>query len=164
MAQGGDRNGQPGQEAQAGGGNRAGGVRDGGRVGGVRDYAGGGGDVWGGGYWDPILGEGYVDWSDRLRAVEEMIDVPELRTDVNRIRDRARALRLDYKKLGKKPDWAVVETQISTPLAEIRTRVDEELQKRQSKDALVPLDRDPVPTKYSELVRRYYEQLGKSDK
>ena len=28
---------------------------------------------------------------------------------------------------------------------------------------VVPLDRDPVPTKFSELVRRYYEQLGKSE-
>jgi hypothetical protein len=27
----------------------------------------------------------------------------------------------------------------------------------------VPIDRDPVPTRYSELVRRYYEELGKSE-
>jgi hypothetical protein len=25
----------------------------------------------------------------------------------------------------------------------------------------VPIDRDPVPSRYSDLVRRYYEQLGK---
>jgi hypothetical protein len=24
----------------------------------------------------------------------------------------------------------------------------------------VPIDRDPVPRKFSELVRRYYEKLG----
>ena len=28
-------------------------------------------------------------------------------------------------------------------------------------EALVPLDRDPVPNRYSELVRKYYEELGK---
>jgi hypothetical protein len=40
-------------------------------------------------------------------------------------------------------------------------RIGEELAKRQSREALVPLDRDPVPGRYSELVRRYYEALGK---
>jgi hypothetical protein len=108
-----------------------------------------------------LTGEDYVDWSDRLRDVEEMIDVPDLRDEVARIRDRARAIRLDYKHLGKKPDWAVVRTQIVTPLAEVRARVNEELLHRESKDALVPLDRDPVPAQFSDLVRRYYEQLGK---
>ena len=98
-----------------------------------------------------------------MRDVEEMVDVPDLRTDVARIRDRARALRIDYKKLGKKPDWAVVRTQISTPLAELRSRVGEELARRESKDALVPIDRDPVPAKFAEAVKRYYEKLGKSD-
>ena len=83
--------------------------------------------------------------------------------DVARIRDRARAVRLDYKRFGKKPDWDVVRTQIAEPLAEVRSRVSEELARRESRDALVPLDRDPVPARFSELVRRYYEQLGKSD-
>ena len=110
-----------------------------------------------------MIGGGYVDWTDRLRSVEEMIDVQDLSTQVAQIRDRARTLRLDYKKTGKKPDWAVVKTQIAEPLAEVRSRVAEELMRRESKDALVPLDRDPVPAKFSELVRRYYEQLGKSD-
>jgi hypothetical protein len=45
----------------------------------------------------------------------------------------------------------------------LRERVQEELARRESKDALVPIDRDPVPSRYSELVRRYYEQLGKSE-
>ncbi|MDB6067515.1 MAG: hypothetical protein JWR26_3723 [Pedosphaera sp.] len=117
----------------------------------------------GGGSQGPLFGDDYVDWSDRLRNVEEMIDVPGLQTEVARIRDRAHAMRMDFKHTGKKPDWAVVRTQISEPLAEVRSRVDEELMRRQSKDALVPLDRDPVPSQFSELVRRYYEKLGKSD-
>jgi hypothetical protein len=153
---------QPGGELAGGGPGRRDGERGGNRVGGA-NYGGGGGNYWDGGYWDPILGQGYVDWTDRLRAVEEMVDVPEISAEVARIRDRVTTMRRDFKKAGTKPEWAVVHTQISTPLAEIRARVNEELLKRESKDALVPLDRDPVPSKYSELVRRYYEQLGKSD-
>jgi hypothetical protein len=53
--------------------------------------------------------------------------------------------------------------EIAGPLVELRTRVSEELARRESKEALVPIDRDPVPTRYSELVRRYYEELGKSE-
>jgi hypothetical protein len=52
--------------------------------------------------------------------------------------------------------------QVSAPLTEIRDRVAEELARRESKENLVPIDRDPVPQKYAERVRRYYEDLGKS--
>ena len=110
-----------------------------------------------------MTGEDFVPWSDRLREVEEMLDIPELRTQVAQVRDRARAVRQDYKRSGQKPDWAVVRLKIANPLAEVRSRISEELARLESKDALVPIDRDPVPTKYSELVRRYYERLGKSD-
>jgi hypothetical protein len=48
------------------------------------------------------------------------------------------------------------------PLAEVRDSIADELARRQSREALVPIDRDPVPSRYSELVRRYYEELGKS--
>jgi hypothetical protein len=61
------------------------------------------------------------------------------------------------------PQWDLVKMEIAGPLVELRTRVAEELARRESKEALVPIDRDPVPTRYSELVRRYYEQLGRSE-
>lgn len=108
----------------------------------------------------PITGEGYADWSDRLRNVEELLDVPDLRNEVAGVRDRARNMRLDFKKQGKAPQWDVVRVQIAQPLAEVRSRINEELARRESKDSLVPIDRDPVPQKFSELVRRYYEKLG----
>jgi hypothetical protein len=114
-------------------------------------------------YDGPITSGDYVRWTDGLRDVEEMVDVPDVSTEVARIREAARTLHLEYKQQGKRPDWAVISTQISAPLAEVRERVNEELLKRQSKDALVPLDRDPVPPKYSDQVKRYYEQLGKTD-
>ncbi len=109
----------------------------------------------------PIYGDEYGQWSDRLRDVEEMIDLPDLRNDVARVRERAREIRSEARKDAKKPDWAVVKTQIADRLVEIRNRVTEELARREStKETLVPIDRDPVPNKFSELVRRYYEQLG----
>jgi hypothetical protein len=52
--------------------------------------------------------------------------------------------------------------EIGTPLAELRNRLTEELARRESKESLVPIDRDPVPAKYAERVRRYYEDLGRS--
>jgi hypothetical protein len=46
---------------------------------------------------------------------------------------------------------------------ELRDRISQELQKRESKKALVPIDRDPVPAPYAEQVRRYYERLGSGE-
>jgi hypothetical protein len=42
----------------------------------------------------------------------------------------------------------------------LRDAVSEELLRRESSEALVPIDREPVPPKYGEAVRRYYELLG----
>jgi hypothetical protein len=154
----GSANNRSGQRGGAGGTDRRNFFDGGARTGGY-----GGGGYEGGGIYRPLTGDDFVDWSDRLRDVEEMVDVPEVRNEVARIRDRARVLRMDFKREGKKPDWAVVRLQIAGPLVEVRDRVAEELARRESNDALVPIDRDPVPPQFSELVRRYYEQLGKSE-
>jgi len=108
----------------------------------------------------PLTGEDFSGWSDRLRNVEEMVDLPDVRNEVARVRERAKAVRQESRQKGQKPDWAVVRLEISHPLAEVRNRITEELARRQSQDALVPIDRDPVPNKFSELVRQYYEKLG----
>jgi len=34
------------------------------------------------------------------------------------------------------------------------------LLRQNSRQAVVPLDRDPVPPRYTEKTRRYYEKLG----
>jgi hypothetical protein len=109
----------------------------------------------------PITGADYGPWSDRLRDVEEMLDQPDLRNRVAVARDRVRVMRQEFKHDRKKPDWAVVRLQVMKPLQEVRDRLADELARRESKEALVPIDRDPVPNRYSELVRRYYEELGK---
>jgi hypothetical protein len=80
---------------------------------------------------------------------------------VAKARERARLLRQVYKRDQKKPDWAVVQLQVMKPLIEVRDRIADELARRENSDALVPIDRDPVPNRYSDLVRRYYEELGK---
>lgn len=110
--------------------------------------------------FNPITGEGFRDWSDRLRDVEEMVSDPQLRAEAARIRDRARAERAEFKKHSKDPNWELVQEFIGRPLNELRDRVAQELLKRESSEALVPIDREPVPPQYSEQVRRYYERLG----
>lgn len=125
------------------------------------------GEFWNAGplNWNaPLTGNDFTPWSDRMREVEEMLDYPEWRNEVATARERARQLRVEYKRSQKKPDWAVVRQQIVSPLAEVSKRIGEELARRESRDALAPLDRDPVPARYSELVRRYYEDLGKDKK
>ena len=146
--------------------------------GGGRDRTGGlsvdlltrGGDQRGGGlgggefgpvYRGPLTGDEFDRWTERLRDVEELVDTPEWRNALATARERARQIRRDWRVEMKKPDWAVVDLQIVKPLVEVRNRLAEELARRESKDSLAPIDRDPVPTRYTETVRRYYEELGK---
>jgi hypothetical protein len=93
-----------------------------------------------------------------------MLNDPDLRNEVARIRDRARAMRAEFTRHGKEPQWDLVSQQITRPLTELRERISEELAKLQSDDGTpVPIDRDPVPGRFAELVRRYYERLGGED-
>jgi hypothetical protein len=110
---------------------------------------------------NPLTGEDYARWADQLRDVEQMIESPDLRNDVAAARERARRIRQDFRKDRKKPDWAVVQLQVMQPLAEVRKKLLEELARLENQEPMAPIDRDPVPTQYSDLVRRYYESLGK---
>ena len=108
-----------------------------------------------------MTGGGFIDWSDRLRDVEELLEEPQLRSQASRIRDRARGVRAEFKRHSKEPNWALVRDMIAGPLKELEQQVAEELLRRQSQDSLTPIDRDPAPPQYSEQVRKYYERLGK---
>ncbi|TVP99274.1 MAG: hypothetical protein EA381_10290 [Planctomycetaceae bacterium] len=115
----------------------------------------------GGGFSAPLSGEGYREWSDRLRDVEQMIEDPQMRSEVTRIRERARQTRAELRRHSNQPEWDGVEEQIAKPLRELTREVAAELLRRSAdRQAVVPIDRDPVPEKYSEAVRRYYESLG----
>ena len=112
----------------------------------------------------PLTGDDFRDWSDRLRDVEEMVGDPDLRSEAARVRDRAREIRLDYKRHSKEPRWDDVRKLVVKPLQELRQRVSQELIRRSAaRTSLVPIDRDAVPAEFAEQVRRYYEQLGSGD-
>ncbi len=90
-----------------------------------------------------------------------MVDDPQLRSEAARIRDRAREVRIDFRRHSKEPQWDLVNKLIATPLRELKQRVSEELIRRSAeKHAPVPIDRDPVPVEYADAVQKYYESLG----
>lgn len=145
--------GQPGNNAR-GGANRQGRDRGGGgdggsdRTGGVDfdQLVGGDGSRSGRGGSGPITTEGFTEWSDRLREVEEMIDIPDLRNDVATARDRARRTRQELRRDLKKPDWAVVRLEILGPLAEVGRQLDDELARRTTNNRCFPSTATPFPT------------------
>ncbi|QOV88291.1 DUF4175 family protein [Humisphaera borealis] len=108
----------------------------------------------------PLTGEGFREWADRLRDVEEMVSDPRLRAEAARIRERAKAVRAEVDRHSKEPNWDLVRNEIGLPLAELRKAITEELLRRQGGEALVPIDREPVPPEFAEQVRKYYERLG----
>ena len=94
--------------------------------------------------------------------MQELLGEPGLRTDAARVLDRARALRGEVKRHAVEPQWSVLENELVRPLTELRDRVNEELHRvSPDRDRLAPIDRDPVPSRYSELVRRYYKSLAR---
>ena len=76
------------------------------------------------------------------------------------MRDRARAIRADWKYQSKRPSQAVMREQILGPLTELRDRLSDRLNRLERNDKLVPLDRDPIPGRYTDLVRRYWKSLS----
>jgi hypothetical protein len=154
--------GQQGQRSQRNGGQQSGGgqtATDGDRMRQWVQQLGGnnaGGDDRGG----PITGGNFANWSDRLRDVERVLDPQDLRNQVATVRERAGALRAEYRQRGQLPRPGMLETQIVAPLSQVRVWLREELARQENANNLVPLDRDPVPENYSELVRKYYEKLG----
>ncbi|XZE32173.1 hypothetical protein SH501x_002912 [Pirellulaceae bacterium SH501] len=109
----------------------------------------------------PLTGENFREWTDALRDVEELVDDPNVKGDVARIREAAREMRVEYKRHSKEPQWDLVKKLIADPLARVREQVNEELlRKAAEKNALVPIDRDPVPANFQRQLDRYYENLG----
>jgi hypothetical protein len=90
-----------------------------------------------------------------------LVDDPNVKGDVARIREAAREMRVEYKRHSKEPQWDLVKKLIAEPLARVREQVNEELlRKAAEKNALVPIDRDPVPANFQRQLDRYYENLG----
>ena len=114
---------------------------------------------------NPITGDEYREWIDSLRDVEELLIDPEKKADVARIRDAAREMRVEFKRHAKEPQWDLVRKLIADPLKELRSEVSEELMRLAAeRNALIPIDRDPVPSQYQKQLNRYYENLGRGNK
>ena len=114
----------------------------------------------GGGAIGPLTGD-FRQWSDQMRDVEEMVGDPELRGQAAAIRERVRQMRIEMKRHGEDPKWGLVEEMVADPLRELTMEVKAELLRRTAKkNALVPIDRDPVPAEFTDAVQKYYENLG----
>lgn len=109
----------------------------------------------------PLAGSTYAEWTRRMQDVEEMLTTPQLRSQATAIRNQARQARIEVKRHSREPDWKLVRTSIYGPLLELETQISEELARRDERRHLVPIDRDPVPEKYSGFVKRYYEELSR---
>lgn len=108
----------------------------------------------------PITGRDYEEWSGRLRNLENMVEQDDLRNELAKVMDEARQMRIEFRRNNQPPQARAIDQRITMPLVEIRDRVAEELAKMDKENPLAPIDRDPVPREYRELVRRYYEELG----
>lgn len=108
----------------------------------------------------PITGEDYKEWAESLSNIEEMIPQEDLRNNIARVLDDARAMRIDHRRNNQPPAAGTIQQKITNPLLELRERISEELAKMNRENPIAPIDRDPVPSEFRELVRRYYEELG----
>jgi hypothetical protein len=108
----------------------------------------------------PITGSNYVEWSDRMRDVEQTVDSQDVRNQLATVRERVGVYRRYYRQDGRLPSSEEVQNKVLAPLALARDWVGQELARAQNDRSLVPLDRDPVQEKYTDLVRKYYEKLG----
>jgi hypothetical protein len=97
---------------------------------------------------------------ERLDRVEAMLERPNLRNAVARTQQSVEQLRSDMKRNATKPSPQQVEQWLLAPLAQLRDVLAAELARREGRQAETRVDRDPVPRRFEEAVRRYYETLG----
>jgi len=112
----------------------------------------------------PITGNGYREFTDSLRSVEELVNDPQLRAQAATIRQNVTNYRADYVRRGGSsgfaPSWNILQDTLNRPLTDLRTAISQEILRRESAQPTVPLDKDAVPPAYQDQVRAYYERLG----
>ncbi len=158
--------GQPGAQAgtQPGEGNQPGPPGQGrqpGQAGGRGQASGGGNGRGGSSPNSPITGDGFEEWSDRLYDLEAIVEDPDAQSAVARARQASREMRRDFKRHSVEPGQDQLQKEVGRPLAEAAQKIDARLRELDRKDPLAPVGRDPVPDRYNDLVRRYFEELGK---
>ena len=108
-----------------------------------------------------ISGQGYEQWRDRMADLEAILTDPDAQSAVARARKASLEMRKDYKRHARLPDQAKIDQAILHPLNEAAKALDARLNDLDQKDPLAPVGRDPVPERYTEIVRQYFEELGK---
>ncbi len=80
-----------------------------------------------------------------LKGRRRTVRDPDLRGVASGIRIAARDLHRDYARHSKEPQWDLVRELVAKPLAQLRETVRAELlRKSADRNAIVPIDRDPV--------------------
>jgi hypothetical protein len=96
--------------------------------------------------------------------VEELLEDPELRHSVSKIRDRARAMRAEFRRHGTEPQWDLVESGLLEEMTNLQRRILQEITVLTSDRSLAPIDREPVPEVFDTIVKEYYELLGREQR
>jgi len=86
---------------------------------------------------------GFDQWPLRRFAVRALKSERMVRALIERnwkphAHDKARTMRRISSATANRAQWPLVKSEVATPLAEVRNRINEELARRQSNDALVP--------------------------
>ncbi len=111
---------------------------------------------------DGVPAQRLGEWLGQLDRVEALLERPHLRAAVARVQQSVEQLRADMKRNATKPNSKAIEDGLLVPLAQLRDAISSELARKAGRDSEGPVDRDPVPRKFEESVRRYYEALGGS--
>ncbi len=156
----------PSGNRQGGGGANGGNFYAGGEVAGANF---GGADMTAGNYLagnltgnatGPITGANFADWANRLRIVQNLLDDPQQRQQVANALSQAEDLRRNYLRHSMLPQWNVEMSNVVTPLTQVTTALHQQLLRAEQPDSLQPVDQDPVPEKFANSVKSYYEALG----
>lgn len=93
-----------------------------------------------------------------------MIGDDELRNKAGGVREAVKEMLIDKKRNSVDPNQEILSMEVLKPLAELQKEISAELSRIGDGDEkLVPIDRDPVPDAFTELVQKYYETLGKGE-
>ncbi|MCH2208427.1 MAG: hypothetical protein MK132_21510 [Lentisphaerales bacterium] len=115
--------------------------------------------------WDARKGKPkeFKEMIGDLRNIEDLLQNQELRQQVASIRDRMRQMEMDKKRFSKKPNVDQIRKKLFEPLSELQKEISEELAKMNDTKGKVRMDKDPIPEKYEEQVRSYFNRLGKGE-
>ena len=66
----------------------------------------------------PITGNNYMDWSDRVRDVEQAIDAQDVRNQLATVRERVGAYRRNFRENGRVPTKEELQNKVLEPLCD----------------------------------------------